>query len=167
MWLTRKPRQRQPRLLNERLQTWFDAVYEAAELEIVLPLVNAMWAQMEDIDLGIEAFERLRDEGTVDEPYLPYIIGTLYESKLNDAQAEKTALESDVSDDPEVAAQIEAIEARIAEYRAKALAEYRLALESVGADDPSIQAKINLLEPELEEGGSESDEASSEGDSVP
>ncbi len=138
-------------ILNERLQTWFDGVYEVAEFDILLPLVEAAWAQMEDVDLGIEAFERVRDEGTVDEPYLPYIIGTLYETKLYDARNEKAELESDAADDPELAAQIEAVEARIAEYRDKALAEYRLALESVGADDPSIQAKISELEAQVDE----------------
>jgi peptidyl-prolyl cis-trans isomerase C len=138
-------------VLSDRLQTWFDGVYEAAEFDILLPLVEATWAQTEDVDLGIEAFERIRDEGTVDEPYLPYIIGTLYETKLYDARNEKAALESDAADDAEVvAAQIEAVEARIAEYRDKALAEYRLALETVGDDDPSIQAKINEIEAQLD-----------------
>lgn len=147
------------RVLNERLQTWFDGVYEAAEFDILLPLVEATWAQTEDVDLGIEAFERIRDEETVDEPYLPYIIGTLYETKLYDARNEKAALESDADDPtPEIAAQIEAVEARIAEYRDKALAEYRLALETVGADDPSIQAKISELEAQLG-GESEADES--------
>jgi len=136
-------------ILSDRLQTWFDGVYEAAEFDILLPLVEATWAQMEDVDLGIEAFERIRDEGTVDEPYLTYIIGTLYETKLDDARNEKATLESDASDDPELAAQIEVVEARIAEYRDKALAEYRLALETVGAEDPSIQAKISELEAQL------------------
>ncbi len=151
-------------VLNERLQSWFDGVYEAAEFDVLLPLVEATWAQMEDVDLGIEAFERIRAEGTVDEPYLPYIIGTLYETKLYDARNDKAALESDAADDPEVAAQIEAVEARIAEYRDKALAEYRLALETVGADDPSIQGKISELEAQIGE-ESEADEAP-EGDAT-
>ena len=151
-------------VLSDRLETWFDGVYEAAEFDILLPLVEATWAQMEDVDLGIEAFERIRDEGTVDEPYLPYIIGTLYETKLDDARNEKAALESDAADDAEAVAQIEAVEARIAEYRDKALAEYRLALETVGDEDPSIQAKISELEaPRTEESGADE---SPEGDAT-
>ena len=145
---------------SDRLQTWFDGVYEAAEFDILLPLVEATWEQLEDVDLGIEAFERIRDEGTVEEPYLPYIIGTLYETKLYGARNEKSVLESDAADDPEAAAQIAAIEARIVEYRDKALAEYRLALETVGDEDPSIQAKISELEAQLteESGADESPE---------
>ena len=132
-------------ILSERMQAWFDGIYNAAELDILLPLVNAMWAQQEDIDLGIEAFERIRDEGSVDEPYLPYMIATLYETKLYDAQTEKAALlESDAADTPEIAAEIATADARIAEYRDKALAEYRLALEAIG-EDPSIVSKIEEL----------------------
>jgi parvulin-like peptidyl-prolyl isomerase len=131
-------------ILGERMQTWFNGIYDAAEFDILLPLLNAMWAQREDIDLGIEAFERIRADGSVDEPYLPYMIATLYETKLSDARAEKAALESDAADTPEIAAEIEAVDARIAEYRDKALAEYRLALEAVG-EDPSIVSKIEEL----------------------
>lgn len=130
--------------LSERMQTWFNGIYDAAEFDILLPLIDAMWAQQEDVDLGIEAFERIRDEGSVDEPYLPYMIATLYETKLYDARTEKAALESDAADTPEIAAEIAAVDARIAEYRDKALAEYRLALEAVG-EDPSIVSKIEEL----------------------
>lgn len=138
-------------ILAERMQTWFDGIYDAAEFDILLPLVDAMWAQQEDIDLGIAGFERVRDEGSVDEPYLPYIIATLYETKLYDARLEKGTLEEDGADTPELAAEIEAIDALIAEYLDRALAEYRLALETVGVD-PAIQAKIDELEPQLGEG---------------
>jgi len=137
-------------ILSERMQTWFNEIHDAAEFDILLPLLNAMWAQQEDVDLGIEAFERIRDEGSVDEPYLPYIIATLYETKLYDARMEKATLESDAADTPEIAAEIEAIDARIAEYLDKTLAEYRLALEAVG-EDPSIVSKIDELAAESED----------------
>jgi len=143
-------------ILDERMQTWFNAVYEAAEFDVLLPLVDAMRIEQEDIDLGIAAFERIRDEGTVDEPYLPYFIGALYETKLNDAQSERTTLESDGAD----AAELEAADARISEYRDRALAEYRLALEAVGSD-PGIEARISDLEGQLGEGG-EPEDASAE-----
>ncbi len=132
-------------ILNKRMQSWFDDVYDAAEFEVLLPLVAARRTQEEDIDLGIEAFERVRDEGMVQEPYLSYIIGSLYETKLASAQSEKVALEADSSDTPERAAEIEAIDAQIATYMDKAVAEYRRALEAVGTD-ASIQAKIDDLE---------------------
>jgi len=136
--------------LNEGLQAWYEGAQESAEYDILLPLVDAMWAQQEDIDLGIAAFERIRDEGTVDEPYLPYFIASLYETKLHDAEAEKAALESEEGETPERDAQIEALDARIVEYRERALAEYRLALENVGSN-ATIEAKISELAPEPEE----------------
>jgi foldase protein PrsA len=153
---------REGEILDERMQAWFSGVYEAAEFDIRLPLVKALRAQQESVDLGIEAFERARDEGSVDEPYLPYIIGTLYETKLSDARMEKTALESDAADTPEFAAEIEAIDAQIAEYLDRALTEYRLALDALGGD-PSIQARIDELEgPRDEETGTEPADGASE-----
>jgi parvulin-like peptidyl-prolyl isomerase len=137
-------------VLNERMQTWFSGVQDAAEFDVRLPLVAAVRAQQEDVDLGIEAFERVRDEGSVDEPYLPYMIATLYEMKLRDAEAEKATLESGAADTPEFAASLGALDARIAEYRAKALTEYQLALEAVG-EDPSIVSKIEELGGNLDE----------------
>jgi peptidyl-prolyl cis-trans isomerase C len=146
-------------ILTERMQTWFDEVYEAANFEILLPLVNALLTHQEDRELGIAELERIRDEGSVDEPYLPYIIGTLYEARLADAQTEKTALESGGDDTPELVAQIEILDAQIAEYVAKALSEYRRALDAVGPD-ATIEAKIAELEAQL--GGDSEEEPATE-----
>jgi len=134
-------------LLNEGMQTWFNGVYDSAKFEILLPLVAAARAQEESIDLGIEAFERVREEGTVNEPYLPYIIGTLYEAKLGTAQSQRDALEADADDTPERTAEIAALDTEILDYRNQALIEYRRALEAVG-EDPTIQARIDGLEGE-------------------
>ena len=148
-------------ILAEGMQTWFDGVYNAAEFDVLLPLVDAMWAQQEDIDLGIAAFEHIRDEGSVDEPYLPYIIATLYETKLYDTRMEMATLEADGADTPDLDAQIEALDAQIAEYLGRALAEYHLALETVGTD-PAVQAKIDELEAQLGE-----DDAADESEDAP
>jgi len=151
-------------ILNERLQAWFDEVYGAAEFEILLPLVDALWDQQEDVDLAIEKLETIRDDGSVEEPYLPYLIATLYETKLADARMEKATLESDAADTPDLATEIAAVEARIAEYLATALSEYRLARESV-PDDATIQTKIDELEGQLAE-ASEAEGAASEGNAT-
>ncbi len=130
---------------NERMQLWFDEVYEEATFDIRLPLVNAMWTRQQDVDRGIEAFEELRQQGTVDEPYLPYILGTTYESKLYDAQAELEELQAAEESTPEQAERIEGLQAQIDDLLDQALAEFRLALERVG-DEQAIQQKIDELE---------------------
>jgi len=137
-------------VLNERLQVWFEGVYEDAEFEILLPLVNAMWIRQEDIDLGIAAFAEVRDGGAVDEPYLSYILGSLYETKVREAQMEKASLGTDEADSPEAAARIEAVDARIVDSLTHALAEYRLAQQAISSD-ASIPTKIAELEAELAE----------------
>jgi foldase protein PrsA len=133
---------------NERLQTWFDGVYAAAEFEILLPLVDALWGQEENVDLTIEKLEAIRDADSIDDPYLPYIIATMYETKLYDARLELATLESDAADTPDLEVEIEAVEGQIAEYLTSALAEYRLAQANV-PDDATIQTKIDELEGQL------------------
>jgi len=133
---------------TERLQRWFDEVYEAAEVVVLLPLLDAMRIQEEDTDLGIAAFERIREEGSVDEPYLSYILATLYETKLSEAQAERDSLDPEGGDTPERAAELAAIDARVIQHIERALAEYRLALESIEPEE-EIEVRIGELEAQL------------------
>ncbi len=144
--------------LNARMQTWFDEVYDAAEFEILPPLVRAMWEQQKSVDEGIAAFEQVRDEGSADEPYLPYIIGTLYETKMYDLRSELSVLEAEAGEGVDRAVKIADLEVQIADYLVRALAEYRLAAEAI-PDDPSIQSKIDDLEAQLAEGQDETPDA--------
>ena len=139
---------------NERLQAWYDEVYAVAELEIHLPLVDALWTQQENIDLTIEKLEALRDAGSLDDPYLPYFIAMMYETKLYEARMELATIEADAEATADRDAEIAALEVEIADYLTTALAEYRLALANV-PDDASIQTKIDELEADLAEASSE------------
>jgi parvulin-like peptidyl-prolyl isomerase len=126
-------------------QEWYGETYDAAVFDVRMPLVDALLTQRKDNDAGIEAFERLREEGTSDDPYLPFIIATLYESRADDLAEERNALDTEAED---FAAREEELEAQIRAARETALSEYRLALEAVG-EDPGIQEGINSLEDEL------------------
>jgi hypothetical protein len=132
-------------IITERFQQWYKETYAAATISVALPLVDAIRKQNEDIDLGLAAFERLKEEGLVEEPYLPFIIGSIYESKLNDALAKKATLEETGSEDPERATDITALEAEIEADRDAALAAYQEALAQLG-EDPEVEARIQALE---------------------
>ena len=132
-------------IITERFQQWYKETYAAATISVALPLVDAIRKQNEDIDLGLAAFERLKEEGLVEEPYLPFIIGSIYESKLNDALAKKATLEETGSEDPERATDIAALEAEIEADREAALSAYREALAQLG-EDPEVEARIQVLE---------------------
>jgi len=129
----------------ERFQLWYEETYAAATISVALPLVDATRKQIEGIDLGLAAFERLKEEGLVEDPYLPFIIGSIYERKMHDALAKKAELEEVGSEDPERAAEIATLEAEIEETREKALAAYREAVDQLGGDSET-EARIQTLE---------------------
>jgi len=132
-------------IVNERGQVWYDELYEEATVDVLLPLVDAMRVQNEDILLGIEAFERVRDEGISDDPYLPFIIATLLDTRAAELESERAALVPEDAEDAPPTEEMATLDAEIAAYRDRALAEYRLALEAVG-EDPSITERIGALE---------------------
>jgi len=130
---------------EERAGDWLDNAYESAEIRVIPPVLNAAYQQRREIDAGLAAFERLRDEGSVEEKYLSFIIGSIYELKIEAAESEKAELESEASDDPERASRIAALGAAIESARVAALAAYQQALADLGGD-PEVQARIDELE---------------------
>jgi foldase protein PrsA len=151
-------------IVSERFQTWYEEAFDAADIEVLDPVLNAMRLQMEDVDAGLAEFERLKAEGTVEEPYLSYIIGSIYEMKMTDAESEITTLEGqeedDAATDPATAESIAEFEATSLEMRELALAAYRDALADFGGTNSEIEAKIASLE--LEPADTESADNASE-----
>ncbi|MBE0636011.1 peptidylprolyl isomerase [Candidatus Bipolaricaulota bacterium] len=125
-------------LIYERAVEWYTGVLATAQFDIARPLLAAIIKQAEDIEAAIAILERAQAEGTSDDPYLPFVLGTFYGQQLTAAIDERDAEGLD-------AAQIAEIEARIAEYRTKALAALQAALENVG-EDAGIQSKIDGIE---------------------
>ncbi len=132
-------------LTYERALEWYDEVYSSAEFDIRHPLLDAIIKQADDVNAAIEILEQAQDDGTSDDPYLPFVLGTFYERKLNDALAEKATAESDAAESVQIEEEIATLEAQIDEYRTKALAAFRLAQETVG-EDPGIQSTIEEIE---------------------
>jgi len=126
------------KLIYDRAVEWYTGVLASAVFDIRRPLLDAIINQADDIDAATEILEQAQDDGTSDDPYLPFVLGTFYAQQLTDALAEKAAAELDGTQTAE-------IDARIDEYRTNALAAFRLAQENVG-EDPGIQSKIEDLE---------------------
>jgi len=134
-------------VITERFSVWYEDTYAAATISVELPLVDAIRKQREDIELGLAAFERVKEQALVEDPYLPFIIGSIYETMMNDALAEKAELEAAGSEDPERAADIAALETQIEEARDKALAAYQEAFDQLGGD-AEIAVRIEALAPQ-------------------
>ena len=125
-------------LSYEGALAWYEEVLGSAEIVVHEPLLDAILKQKDDIDAAIAILEQAQGDGTSDDPYLPYVLGTFYEKKLNEALGEKETAELD-------ATEIGALEIQIDELRTKALDTYRLAQEA-NADDVAIQGKITKIE---------------------
>lgn len=128
-------------VVAERANAWYAEVMAAADVSVEDPLLNAARLQRINVDLGLEAYESLWQAGTVDEPYLPYIVGTLYENRVQNLTRTKTQLEAAEAPD---AAEIAEVAAQIAEAQAKAVAAYRDAVARSGGD-AEIQARLDAL----------------------
>lgn len=131
---------------EEGFSVWFQSVFNTAEIEIELPILAAVYLQTEDADLGLEALDGLLDDDSLDEPFLPYLVGAAYEEKRERALSEKTALEENPSEDPEFVAAIADLEKEIRELTDRAIALYQETLDEVG-EDPTIQARLDMLLP--------------------
>jgi len=150
---------REAEIIEERFGAWYEGIYAEAETDVLDPLISAMRLRMEDIDAGLAAFEQIKIDGTVREPYLSYIIGAIYEEKLREAEAEKSSLETGASEETDVSAQMAELEQVIADTLEKALAAYRDALADFGGTNDEIEAKIENLDPPKAEADSEADPA--------
>lgn len=132
--------------ITKRATTWYEATQAAASIKINDPMLDAGWKKSLDLDAGIVAFERLYNEHLVEDPYLPFIIGSIYETKMQKKTTEKTALEAKASSDPAVAEQVAALTAEIEAARSKAVSFYQIALKAF-SDDTTIQSRITALSP--------------------
>ncbi len=74
---------------RERYQSWFEDVRAGAGIEIRLPLLVAYRLESEDPEAALREYERIRDQGLVDDPYLGYYIARLYRAQLDELGDER------------------------------------------------------------------------------
>ena len=120
---------------------WYESTYAAAEIVVHEPLLNAIVKQTDDIEGAIAILEQAQNEGTSDDQYLSYVLGTFYERQLTDSLDAKATAVLDAAD----SAEIDALEIEIEALQAKALAAYMQALET-NPGEAVIQAKITEIE---------------------
>ncbi|MBE0636090.1 peptidylprolyl isomerase, partial [Candidatus Bipolaricaulota bacterium] len=140
---------------SQRFTEWYTVARPIAEIVVNDAMLDAFRKQQVDLDEGLQAFIALRDAGTVDDLYLNYIIGTIYETKMDEASSKKRGVEGNETLTPSQQEQIAALETEIGMYQSQALASYEAALAVLGTD-PEIEARIEMLEPvETNESSSE------------
>jgi len=145
-------------VMAQRFDDWYELARPAAMIVIEDPMLNAFRKQQDDLDAGLRAFIALRDEGTVDDSYLSYIIGTIYETKMDEARSQKMGIEGSEALTPTQQEAIRVLETEIKTFQSEALASYEAALTVLGSD-PEIEARIQML---TFEEANEADETSPE-----
>jgi len=136
--------------LRELFWTWLDESVADADIVIHDPILDAWSKQDEDLDDGIAAFERIHADGTVDEEYLVFIIGALYQERMERGEEELEALKAEPADIPDRAARIDELEESIEADRLAALAAYREALAELGELE-EIMTRIDELQADAPE----------------
>ncbi|MDD3748653.1 MAG: immunoglobulin domain-containing protein [Candidatus Bipolaricaulis anaerobius] len=132
-------------IARERFDAWLKAAREEATVVISDPILEAMYLKDLDLDRGIAAFERIWDEGVVEEEYISFIIGSLYEEKMASLQSEIELLKTELPEGPEREAEIARVEGEVEKARQAALAAYQEALKAF-PDDEDVQERISVLE---------------------
>jgi hypothetical protein len=146
---------------SQRFTEWYTVARPMAKIVVNDAMLDAFRKQQVDLDEGLQAFIALRDAGTVDDLYLNYIIGTIYETKMDEASSKKRGIEGNETLTPSQQEQIAALEAEIGMYQSQALASYEAALAVLGTD-PEIKARIEMLAPQEAEETAPTSETSSE-----
>lgn len=129
---------------DKRFDDWYDEIHAAAQIDVKLPLVAAYLDKEEKLELGLASFERLREQGGSDDPYLDYYIGRICEEKVTAILKEKGQLESLDTITEDNREQIAELTAQVEEYKAKALAAYLRTLSYSNSDEGLLERILEL-----------------------
>lgn len=133
-------------IMAQKFNEWHTNTRPLADIVVKYLMLDAFRTKQVDIDQGLQAFVRIRDEELADDPYLDYIIASIYETKFDQAQQAKRDLEGSETLTPSQQEQIDMLTADIETYRTQALAFYHAALSQLGSG-VGIEARIQVLDP--------------------
>jgi len=71
---------------EQRYQAWYESYRKEAEISIELPLLKAYRLEAQDTKAALHAYEEIREEKLVDDPYLGYYIARLYRLELDEIE---------------------------------------------------------------------------------
>ena len=131
-------------IMDQHFAQWHKDARSIADISVEDALLKAYRMLQEDEDQGLQALLDLRDAGTSDDLYLSYIIGTVYESRMDKAKSEQSILDGYMTITPSQQQQAELLQDQITANRNKALAFYGESLALFGSH-AEIEARIQFL----------------------
>ena len=129
---------------NKRFSDWYKTVYDQSKIVIDIPTVEAYMKEQQNLDQGLAAFEKIKQEGTSSDQYLSYYIGRIYESKMNQAQQDEKTLKDKKNPTDADKAKLADLEKKIADYKQKAIAAYISTLTEGQLDEDLINRVLAL-----------------------
>jgi len=131
---------------NVRFSDWYEQLYEASEIVITIPVLEAYMMQDEDLEGAIAAYEAAIESSEVGDPYLEYYAGRAYENLALETTSTRFDLEAIEEPTEEQLAEIEVLRALAEGYEAKALEHYLNALkeDAVEADEDFVNRILTL-----------------------
>jgi len=127
---------------TERFESWYDDVYEAAEIDIQIPVYEAYAIRARDTDAGLAAFEALLERDDISDPYLPYYVGRVYEDRAVSATEERIELEGIEEPTEEQTARIDELAALQEEAEAETLRLYLMTIDRMADSDVNPDEKF-------------------------
>lgn len=119
---------------NSRYQDWYNKVKEDADIDIKLPVVKAYRTAQDDFQAGLDAYRDLEEGGEVNDPYLPYYIGRLYQRRADELRNQSDS-ETDV----------ENVQEKISEFEEKAVNNYLEVVRQTGSSDGDLLNRVKGL----------------------
>ena len=119
---------------NSRYQDWYNKVKGDADIDIRLPVVEAYRTAQDDFQAGLEAYRDLEEETDVNDPYLPYYLGRLYQRRADELRNQSDS-ETDV----------ENVQEKISEYEEKAVNNYLEVVRQTGSSDGDLLNRVKGL----------------------
>lgn len=129
----------------ERFRSWYEAEEAKSEVVVLDPLIAASRQMDTDPDLALSAFEELLEAGGDVDPHVPYVIGTLYETKLQEAINARERLRKTLTEEDDGAAKLAEAEAAVEALRAKALDAYAKAEITLGGHS-AVATRIQAVQ---------------------
>ena len=121
---------------NSRYRDWYNKVKSEADIDLRLPVVESYRTAQDDAEAGIEAYSELEEGGDVNDPYIPYYIGRLYQRRAEELRNQS-----------ESSTEVENVEEKISEYEEKAVENYLEVVRQTGSSDGDLLNRVKGLAP--------------------
>ncbi len=128
---------------DKRFEEWYREAKERSDIQIKMPVLKAYNLEQEDREEGLKEYQRIKEEGLADDPYLDYYIASNQKEKLEEAKKERSELkEKEGVENKEK--KLEELDQKIKTLTQKTLEHYLALMEKGVADQTAFEYMLEL-----------------------